>query len=1178
MRMPKKLFRRKKEGISILVGSLCILFLFVGAISNVFAVTDYYMTNVSVELDGENDGSATINLKTPVEAVIFSIQGQFWTGTSGGEFTLNTLTPAAGITPSSNAVADGIVLWQDSSWMNPLELEADGTLWSATYTVDKDTPAGEYTFCIENTRINREIFVNGDYDYPTENIGNVCGTVTVTRSDEPEEPNVKPTQVVTFRDSENNPITEITKYYGDEDFIITKQVTTGDGEISEYHPDDDGSGTIAHTAPDGDNVGVGEPGDVEICAWVDETENYAATKACYTVHVVKRPLDIVGVTIAPKTYNGLTDATVTNVSFEDRGLNDNEYEATAQFDDADAGENKVLRVTVNLSEGASEHYVLNASNYNTTATIAPFHLIRDNVTLVGSGTYGYEVDGVEPEVRVEAFTHGGPSTLVEGQDYEVAYSNNTSVTNEAHVTVTGINNYTTGEVPVVIDFTIEARGINNGNLIAPSSNVEGHVLTPDEIGINVDGHDLVQCASTEDTNCDYTVEIQGENDGVIGHNIHVAVNARGNYAGVAVADIEVVAKLPQTVSFGDMTSTIVNKKYGDSSFQYQATSNGDGTISYASNNEAVATVDENGQVTINGVGDAEITATASATDTYAEGSASYTVRVAKKTISITGARVESKAYDGTETATVTNVTLSDSALTFGMDYSVVEAYFLDTAVGNYDDVFVKVKLSDSAFNYYMFDTEAMNTATINASASITSFELTSDNTTVELNTTEYTYSGGTNEPTAIVTIDLNGDGEKETTLTAGTDYTVEYSNNVNAGTATVTIIGQENYVGEISGIEFTIAPALVTGVAVNAPSQTYTGEALEPVPTVTGTVNGENITFTTSDYEIVAHGNFITAGGYSFSVTAKAGSNYNIPTTNGTFSITKANSGEPVEMTAGLKIEMGETLADLGSRTTGFSWDDEGTEVALGSNTYAASYTKNNDTENYTTEDLMVPVYGLKRVEVLVGVSDGGEVTGPGTSALEGNEITFIFTPNEGFELASVSINGEDYTDEVIGNQLSVTVGTDNMTVVAVYVRSYEVIRGAGQTHIRGVDGVAEFEINAEYELFEEGGEVYVDDELVSDENYEASIGSTIISFTAEYMDSLESGEHKLVVLFGDGGIARTTFTVADPEEEEEESPAAADTGVFTGSSNAVAAGVSVVVVVTLVGVTFGLVRKDKKA
>ena len=58
--------------------------------------------------------------------------------------------------------------------------------------------------------------------------------------------------------------------------------------------------------------------------------------------------------------------------------------------------------------------------------------------------------------------------------------------------------------------------------------------------------------------------------------------------------------------------------------------------------------------------------------------------------------------------------------------------------------------------------------------------------TATLNTTSYVYDGKAKTPSVTVK-----DGQK--TLTNGTDYTVSYSSNVNAGTATVTITGKGNY-------------------------------------------------------------------------------------------------------------------------------------------------------------------------------------------------------------------------------------------------------------------------------------------------------------------------------------------------------------------------------------------------
>lgn len=99
---------------------------------------------------------------------------------------------------------------------------------------------------------------------------------------------------------------------------------------------------------------------------------------------------------------------------------------------------------------------------------------------------------------------------------------------------------------------------------------------------------------------------------------------------------------PQTLSF---TSYFVTKTYGDENFTNAAANDrGDGgTITYASDNTAVATVDDTGKVTIKKAGTAVITATAAAVPgTYAQGVKSYTLTVNPKAITVTVQQAERK--------------------------------------------------------------------------------------------------------------------------------------------------------------------------------------------------------------------------------------------------------------------------------------------------------------------------------------------------------------------------------------------------------------------------------------------------------------------------------------------------------------------------------------------------------
>lgn len=81
-----------------------------------------------------------------------------------------------------------------------------------------------------------------------------------------------------------------------------------------------------------------------------------------------------------------------------------------------------------------------------------------------------------------------------------------------------------------------------------------------------------------------------------------------------------------------------------------------------------------------------------------------------------------------------------------------------------------------------------------------------------------TYNGSAKKPTVTVLLD----GEE---LKKDFDYTVSYSNNVNAGTATVKISGIKAYTGAITKT-FTIKPKTLTTCTVK--DVTYTGKALFP--------------------------------------------------------------------------------------------------------------------------------------------------------------------------------------------------------------------------------------------------------------------------------------------------------------------------------------------------------------
>jgi len=91
--------------------------------------------------------------------------------------------------------------------------------------------------------------------------------------------------------------------------------------------------------------------------------------------------------------------------------------------------------------------------------------------------------------------------------------------------------------------------------------------------------------------------------------------------------------------------------------------------------------------------------------------------------------------------------------------------------------------------------------------------------TIKANTVNYTYTGTARKPSVLI---YHG-GKK---LTLNKDYTLTYKNNVNVGTASVTIVGKENYTGTVTKNYKIVAKSIKSiNVTVNNSDHTYTGKS-----------------------------------------------------------------------------------------------------------------------------------------------------------------------------------------------------------------------------------------------------------------------------------------------------------------------------------------------------------------
>ena len=468
------------------------------------------------------------------------------------------------------------------------------------------------------------------------------------------------------------------------------------------------------------------------------------------------------------------------------------------------------------------------------------------------------------------------------------------------------------------------------------------------------------------------------------------------------------------------------------------------------------------------------------------------------------------------------------------------------------------------------------------------------------NNQEFTYDGNAHTPTGTITVTDNKVNPSTLEVSyAGTGSTTYSSTTApkNAGTYSVTYkVPNSNatYTGQVT-FNFTINKAKLTKVTLKQNSYEYNNDVImtEPVNydidkmSYSGNISAKNVGSYTITISLKDKDNYEWSDGTNSNLTLnwsiiKADPDYEIPTN-----------------LTGLK---GQKLSDI-TLPSGFTWNDASTSLIVGTHTYKATYTPS-DTNNYNfINNIDIKVVTKDIFNVTTKVNGGnGTINGPFMNVVEGTKKEIIFTPevgfmidkvkvngvettitnnkltltvdenknievsykkipftitvvdiegatidpdgvfivnygdskdftiyaNYGYKFIKVLVNGVDKTDEMIGDTLTLNNITANMEIEVVVEKIvYEVIDGANQTYTTAKDNEAKFRIDAEYGLFMQGGKVYVDDELIEEDNYTTEKGSTIITLKQSYLDKLNVGKHTLKVTFADGGVATTNFTIA---------------------------------------------------
>lgn len=330
--------------------------------------------------------------------------------------------------------------------------------------------------------------------------------------------------------------------------------------------------------------------------------------------------------------------------------------------------------------------------------------------------------------------------------------------------------------PIITEPTVELSGNT-------TYTYTGERITPD-VTVTIDGRPLTK-------GTDYTI-IYGDNVNAGTNAGSVTVKAKGNYGFADVVKKFAIEKADPKLNF---EKPAVTTSYGTNPANNELTNKGDGAVNYQSSDNSVVTVNEKGEVTVVGVGETTITATAAETTNYKVGTASYKLTVNKARVHIVQATVANKDYDGNVNADVTGVVFANEAdvridgRVAGTDYTVTGAFQSENA--GKQDAEVTVKLFGEFASHYELTGGIYKTrATITAKPISIAIALTQDRSYERNNTSvtilEVTFKDSTNTLVATLTSsDYTATG-KMVNANVGTDKKV---------TVTVTLQGKaaDNY-------------------------------------------------------------------------------------------------------------------------------------------------------------------------------------------------------------------------------------------------------------------------------------------------------------------------------------------------------------------------------------------------
>ena len=295
------------------------------------------------------------------------------------------------------------------------------------------------------------------------------------------------------------------------------------------------------------------------------------------------------------------------------------------------------------------------------------------------------------------------------------------------------------------------------------------------------------------------------------------------------------------------------------------------------------------------------------------------------------------------------------------------------------------------------------------------------------NNETFTYDGTPKKPTGTISVNAGtvnvDDLEVLYKGTGSTNYNSATAP-TDAGTYTVTYkVADSNsdYTGTFS-VAFTIKKATLEKVTLVKDTYEYTGDEIVP----------QDSNFDLNKMNFSGDIKATNVGNYSITVSLKDKDNYEWKDGTTTdlvlnWSITQATPNYTVP--TGLTSVKGKVLADV-VLPTGFTWNAPATVLTVGTNTYKATYNPVDTTNYKTITDIDIEVNVKNTFNVITSVPGGnGTITPSKIDVIEGSKVKITFTPNTGYMIDKVLVNGIEKT--VTGNEIEITVDEEKTVEVS---------------------------------------------------------------------------------------------------------------------------------------------------